>query len=327
MRKIKSKNHIDFSKNFGEMKKQCRIKHCLWNDSCSDNIVSAHSIQENGILSKIADNGKIFMFKYYIDEKNEFHTVFEEEGKNKFSTFMGFCGIHDKEIFAPIEDKAFITSDEQFYLFAFRAISREYHINIEKSLMDELVKKKAIEKGNYDFNKYEIEKAIENTKVNLKKFKEIFNFMKMNIENKSFQGLKTRYIEYDKEYLIASNCCFLIYFDFNKNLIFNDEEYQKIQTGEINPLIMFNMFPKEGKTHILISYFSENTALSFLEDVKITQQDISNLLVYNAENTAYSPPYIKENFSKDEIALLEYFFNSNLRNALYKPYNVPNLFR
>ncbi len=90
---------------------------------------------------------------------------------------------------------------------------------------------------------------------------------------------------------------------------------------------MFNMFPKEGKTHILISYFSENTALSFLEDVKITQQDISNLLVYNAENTAYSPSYIKESFSKDEIALLEYFFNSNLRNALYKPYNVPNLFR
>ena len=45
------------------MRKKSRIKECIHPDKahCSERIIGAHSIQNNKILSKISDNGHVYM--------------------------------------------------------------------------------------------------------------------------------------------------------------------------------------------------------------------------------------------------------------------------
>lgn len=65
----KKKDSIDttditaINKIYSEGRKKARFRECHHplKDDCSEKIISAHSIQNNKILSKIADNGKVLM--------------------------------------------------------------------------------------------------------------------------------------------------------------------------------------------------------------------------------------------------------------------------
>lgn len=48
-------------------------------------------------------------------------------GVRQASTFTGFCCHHDTELFRPLETRPFITSKEQLFLLAYRAISKEVY--------------------------------------------------------------------------------------------------------------------------------------------------------------------------------------------------------
>ena len=49
----------------------------------------------------------------------------ERVGARQASTFLGFCERHDDEMFAPLEKGAFIGTNEQAFLLAYRAECRE----------------------------------------------------------------------------------------------------------------------------------------------------------------------------------------------------------
>ena len=48
---------------YKSLRKEARFKECIHpnRSECSEKIISAHSIQNNKILAKISDNGKVFM--------------------------------------------------------------------------------------------------------------------------------------------------------------------------------------------------------------------------------------------------------------------------
>ncbi|GAB6093039.1 hypothetical protein [Furfurilactobacillus curtus] len=48
-------------KKFDETNRSKKIKQCLYpnHDECTDNILKAHAIQNNGVLTQIAENGKV----------------------------------------------------------------------------------------------------------------------------------------------------------------------------------------------------------------------------------------------------------------------------
>ena len=48
---------------YKQLRKSAQFKECLYPDHsrCSEKIIKAHSIQNNTILSKISDNGKVYM--------------------------------------------------------------------------------------------------------------------------------------------------------------------------------------------------------------------------------------------------------------------------
>lgn len=105
-------------------------KVCLHPDpsTCNRGIIKAHSIQQNGGLSRIAVKGKV----YGIREnnvgdfsKNKGLLAPKLVGTGNASTFTGMCGFHDDQTFAPIEKKPFVACPEHAFLLAYRHFCKE----------------------------------------------------------------------------------------------------------------------------------------------------------------------------------------------------------
>src|SRR5690606_8074829 len=91
-------------------------------EDCEHGFIGAHSLQNNGVLDKIAENNHVYCLDMNFDEKTLLPKLeFVKKGKNQASTFYGFCKHHDEVYFSEIEDKPYVASDEQNFAYAFRA--------------------------------------------------------------------------------------------------------------------------------------------------------------------------------------------------------------
>ena len=84
-------------------------------------ISAAHSIQNNGVLGKIVEDGHVMGYELETGEVGG-----KLYGRNKASIFWGFCNKHDG-IFKPIETAPYVGTDEQHFLYAYRAFVVSAH--------------------------------------------------------------------------------------------------------------------------------------------------------------------------------------------------------
>jgi hypothetical protein len=108
------------------------IGECLHPDAgpktCKGNIIKAHTIPRNGGLSTIAKDGHVYNCLGYnksMDGRLSLEKDPNRVGIRQASTFTGFCGSHDNELFAPIETQPFTGSPDQVHLLAYRSICHE----------------------------------------------------------------------------------------------------------------------------------------------------------------------------------------------------------
>ena len=138
-----------------EQKKLKNSGHCLHYDSgvrCN-NIIDAHSIQKNGSLSAISENGKVYAISKNIGDikKHSGKLVFIKDGIGKVSTFRGFCKEHDNELFEPIDKSPLLPTDKQICLYAYRSICRELFVKENAlALMDGQMNQLANNKALYE---------------------------------------------------------------------------------------------------------------------------------------------------------------------------------
>lgn len=138
--RLKDLGTASFSKDYENKQKSCFIN----NDEC-DNIIKAHSIQENGELSKLMGtvNGKKQVLQFIENPETS-----SKDLKNieiiKASTFYGFCHKHD-QIFEPIDKNSFTANNQKLFLYSFRSFAFSYHnvkshqdytLNLVRSLSD-----------------------------------------------------------------------------------------------------------------------------------------------------------------------------------------------
>ena len=93
----------------------------------SGNIIisAAHSIQNNGVLSQVAEDSHVVTYAVDVGEFTA-----KKLSKNVASIFWGFCNTHDA-IFNPIETIPYTKTDEQNFLFAYRGFVVASHKKIE----------------------------------------------------------------------------------------------------------------------------------------------------------------------------------------------------
>jgi len=115
-----------------EVKKQSSRGRCLHYESSvrCDKIVSAHSIQRSGQLAHIAENGHVYRLNsdFSTLKKNNGKPMMRKVGLNRASAFAGFCGTHDNELFAPIDNFPLRPDAQQVALYAYRSLCREYFV-------------------------------------------------------------------------------------------------------------------------------------------------------------------------------------------------------
>jgi len=95
-----------------------------------NSIIKAHSIQNNGVLSKIARDGKVYQVSKSISDlkRNNGTVAFQLEGVSRVSTFKGFCKYHDNKLFEPIDKLSLIPTSEQIFLYSYRSLCKEFFI-------------------------------------------------------------------------------------------------------------------------------------------------------------------------------------------------------
>ena len=230
-----------YSERFKELKNACKIKQCLFPDhsSCSSNIIKAHSIQNNRILSKIAENGKVLMPKL---KSGFIPSDLTEYGRNEATTFTGFCGAHDKSLFQPIEDRDFICSIEQIFFFTYRAFSAVFHGKCESSkLIDYFINKYPEKHLTYE-DTGDWNQAI----IDLLPEKKLFDD---SLLQKKFDNITSIVWEFSNFSHFAASGMDTPKYDFNGNLI------QELNNKDYLPgHIFYYVFPQNNKTFAIIAW-------------------------------------------------------------------------
>lgn len=94
---------------------------------CSATIAKAHTVQKNGGLAAIAEDGHVLTVKPLMSEMIETKGNPQPRriGVRNASVFPGFCSTHDSVLFRSIEGKSLLITKESAFLFSYRAIAYE----------------------------------------------------------------------------------------------------------------------------------------------------------------------------------------------------------
>ncbi|MCX2697083.1 hypothetical protein [Ochrobactrum chromiisoli] len=121
---------------------------CLWPTlACKEKAINAHSVQNASSLGLIAENNHVAALGMRVNG-GEPNCVFSKVGRNKASTFAGFCSHHDTKLFKPIDTKPLSLLDqEQLFLIAYRSVTRELHTAMESAMRLQTALDKKIKAG------------------------------------------------------------------------------------------------------------------------------------------------------------------------------------
>jgi len=253
-------------------------------DSNGNVVVSAaHSIQNNGVLSKITKDGHVMT---YSKDKSSFEG--KKVGKSLASIFWGFCNTHDS-MFRPIENFPYSQTDEQNFLYAYRGFVVASHKKVEVASF-------------IDFGEQSHNDIVRNKSI----------FDKAIIEN-DYTVIETEVIELPIFYPIAVSSNFYLDFDFDgKPILHSDFRMENV---------FITMFPDNNKTFFLLSYFKEDKHLyghlgEQLKKRNNLKSDITVLLAAHIENIYFEPVYFETFIEKqsDELerVFVEAQFDYNL---------------
>jgi hypothetical protein len=289
------------------MMNEGKIKQCIHpnHDECSEKIVKAHSIQNNKILKSIAVNGNVVMIIPECTEKS-FDLAAKPKGRNVASTIWGFCGYHDKTVFQPIEDKDYVGSPQQNFLFAYRAFAFEYHKKHEayKAIRARLKTKPSFVKDDSYINVLKGHEAALNDLAYLK------NKFDKALPQDNYSIIDTVCLKFEGTSNVAVCSGFNLEFDISANQL-NDV---RSLGPERLKFLTFNLFPQNSETIVQFSWLHEDEgfyegfkcqllSLSSKEQVKF----LNNLIPSYCENTTLNPDYYSGLSYSEKCALLDVF--------------------
>ncbi len=240
---------------------------CSLNPDGTINVSAAHSLQNNGVLSKIAEDG----FVTGLTLNNGEHDG-KEMSKKHASIFWGFCNTHDA-IFRPIEVNPYTGTDEQHFLFAYRGFVVSAHKKVEVSTWT-------------NFG--------EQSKIDIEENKKIFD---KAILARDYSIVETETFELPAFYPVAVSTAFYLDFDFERNPIGHSDD--RIE------FIFVSLIPLVNKTLFLLSYLKQDNKLygklgEQLRKRNNLKSDITMLIAAHTENVYFNPTYYRTFIEQQE---------------------------
>lgn len=259
---------------------------------CGMNPIESHSIQHNGILSRLAEEGKV----YCLGETTQGDEIFEYDLKEKgitkqASIFKCLCNKHDKKLFVGIEDCEFNKEPQQCFQYALKALLHSYWSKCNDAGIVEKYKQTQIARQIIEDRKaYEME---------LNRFWEI-------LRTEQYQDLLCYIVPISREINIAVSTSINICRKLDGTLFGAENDKY--------PLLHISAFPVDGKSYLLISCLKENedyfkafTTQFTLLSVETILKKFNVLLPLLAENIMISPRVVKKMNDAERKQLLVIF--------------------
>ena len=118
---------------------------CLY-PGCGEQSIMSHSQQKKGALKWIQQNGKVYAIKRRIDafllsniQTGNTLPLYCEVPISKVTTFPGFCGRHDKDLFDVIEKPGGLTKDNPLQVLALYRRAIAYSLANRRNCLNELL--------------------------------------------------------------------------------------------------------------------------------------------------------------------------------------------
>lgn len=294
-----------------------KYENCLYRESelCDGKIIGAHSIQNNGVISKLAEDGHVLMPSNSI---NDFHgevpkTTLVKKGRNQATVFSGFCKKHDNEIFKDIDNCIYKKTEKQNFLFAYRSFAKQYFEQVDTLNFHRLLFRKY---PTYLASKGYVTRTIRPSYISYldnekdkKKFDEAF-------ENKNFSAIFTVSFTLSYEVNFSVSSCFEMSHDLDGNRIYDPYDY----SDKIKPAKLFlNILPQNGETNIIFSCFKDEekiykSSFDFLtkvynENLNKFKTIIVNIIGKYCDNVVFGNKlinYLGEDAIKDYLSYYEF---------------------
>lgn len=278
--------------NHNKFKMKCIVPN-EENVMCAKDPIKSHSIQHNGILSRLSVDGIV----YCLGETTKGDEIFKYDLKSKginqeASIFKCLCKEHDDLLFADIEKKAFCKQPKQCFQFALKALLHSYWTKCNDTAIVNKVKQKA-----------QISELITEDK---KAYSDELNHFWEIYHTEQYHELLNYIITIDREVNSAVSTSINVYRKFDGSLFGNE--------NDDNPLLHISIFPSENKSYILISalkkdepYFRAFTQQFAMLSVKDILNLLNIIIPLLAQNIMISPRIINNMTTKEKKELLTIF--------------------
>ncbi len=264
---------------------------CLF-PGCRQVAIRSHSQQKEGQLRTIAREGMVYVLdrNFYRSLKGTQAPLLNliPTGIAEASTFPGFCGNHDKELFADLEDRPLTKGDRRQALLlflrtiAYECAQKRRGAMVLKGLLREasgLIAPEVargmamVQKGMKDFlstdGPFYLEAAFDALK-------------KVN-----FDCFTTEWQIIPKNVRASCSCCF-------SPLLDNHVDYKIKHIGEIGPGVTFNLIPGENHTHLIVSWHEKDSKhtpwiIESMDDESRLELFINQCAIVESEDTCFNP--------------------------------------
>lgn len=258
----------------GQMMKKSKNRFCLY-EGCTQkgkNIIKAHALQENRILKKLADNGKVVMQDFSKDPvileikkgKPEPFYFLTEVSISTATTATCFCKTHDDKLFSKIEKSQYdlqTLDNEQLFLFAYKTFSFELYTQMVAQKFNTLMFSNVPQTTKNPLVVWQYRNAQEKLE-DLQYYK---NYFDNALKNNDFSGLENITLEMPFEIQFSNYMAVSPPFDIKGNkLTAIDKKSKRLK------FVFFTSFPVENKSYILISALKEDMKYfsNYFEQVK-----------------------------------------------------------
>lgn len=255
-------------------------------EKCKMPIKNAHSLQNNGVLSLIAEDGHVMITDLLNKVREDF--VIKKVSKNQATTFYGFCKYHDSVVFKDIEISPYSEQVIQNFLYAYRSCAQEFHKKLrEKKALQNCVKE------NPGILQSEIfVESYRNRMLSYKDVEEVITIFNQSFLNGNYNILENYVYKFERKCEFAVTTMFCPAFDLQGKMI--NDIYSKNQERLRSIFITF--FPTETKSYMILSclkcdYAQLETYFKQVQELKKDELKIylNNVLPMFSENIVLSP--------------------------------------
>lgn len=306
--KLERSDNFDLALYLSERKKLKRKGRCLHYDAGSrcSRVIDAHSIQKNGTLSLIADNGHVYAISSNFGDikRSRGGVTYTKQGIDTVSTFRGFCEKHDSQVFEPIDTVSLVPTQHQILLYAYRALCREVFVK-ENALI--LLEKQA-ERNRGQAALYELLDGMRrSTEFGLNNLLSQKRRYDEYLSARSFSDIKSVIFCTDQKPSVVFSGLFFPDFDFLGRQMQDLSDHSNTLD-----LLTFSFVPMDQGWGILFAWLSESSsacvpfmkslATRIYEDRKLGDH-LFRLVILNCENMAMRPQWWESLAERARIAI------------------------